>query len=385
MRVAIFGGGTVGGGVCELLEKYYPEIQIVFLIVKNASRVRDFQVPKNCVLSSDPDVFWKAAQSVDVVVDAMGGLDLAWEVTSKCLSMGIAVVSGNKALISRKMAEIESIGGRFLFEAAVCGGIPVINALLRGMRGDSISQISGVMNGSTNWMLDKMDRDSVSYESLLVEASKLGYLEADPSADILGWDTRSKLCILARICFGRTLNENEVVCRGINRVTAADIAFAKSLEMRIKLIGRAWIDNGTVHAFVCTTFVKETDALGNLSGATNCVSFDAKYSGHNVLTGSGAGRYPTANSVVADILSLTEKPSGAKKNLFGDVQEPTKPFGRDFKAKFYIGSKFADTGIKLRAAGIEVTCIEQAFVTTENVLYSEVEALLRGDDSLIVF
>lgn len=373
LHVAIIGGGTVGGGVVEMLAKYYPSIQIEYLIVGNLDRKRDFQIPKNTKISDNWNII-KSDTHVNLVVELMGGTDIAWDIIQYSLSNGISVVTANKALISKRITEIEKLCQEnkcnFMYEAAVCGGIPIINTLLRSMHGDELSSIGGVMNGSTNWMLDQMTKDSaLSYNTLLVQAKNLGYLEADPSADILGWDARSKLCILIRIAFGVAVKEDDLVCRGIHTVSQEDISFAKSQGKTIKLLARAWKTTNTVQAFVAPALVDANTALGNLPGAGNCVEFNAKFSGHNVIIGSGAGRYPTANSVVADILAAR---SCAVQLPFG-LSDASVQFASDFTAKFFIR-----TPVELEGTS---RVSESVCVTDTAISHSQLTALLTQCDS----
>jgi homoserine dehydrogenase len=344
MRVAIIGGGTVGGGVVEMLARHSSEFQVVYIVVRNLSKSRDFLIPSGCTVTDDIALAMSDT-SVDVVVELMGGTTTAWtEVVRKALLRGTHVVTGNKALISKYLVEIEdivhtrSVQGAFLYEAAVCGGIPVVNAFLRGMAGEEIQSVFGVMNGSTNWMLDKMLKEGSSYEELLAEASGLGYLEADPAADIQGWDARSKLCILARIAFGVFVDESKVNCVGIDVVSQIDIQYAKSQHRTIRLVAKSWKDPNThkVHAFVMPALAPTDSAIHNLPGSGNCVAYTTKYSGTHAMLGSGAGRYPTANSVVADILEIPRNNSDAFVHPFGTVAGTGAGFDPDFDASFYV-------------------------------------------------
>ena len=345
MKVAILGGGSVGGGVVELLANHI-NIQIEYLLVRDVNRKRDFEIPKTTKVVDDWNII-ASDSSVDVVVELMGGTTLAWTIVKTCLEKRINVVTANKAMISKNMCEIENIlashetltAPAFMYEAAVCGGIPIINTFIRGMAGDEIKSVYGVMNGSTNWMLERMDKDGQTFDSLMVEAKTLGYLEADPSADICGWDARSKLCILARLAFGVQLDENDVICLGIDKVSLADVDYANKEGRKLRLIAKSYRDpnTGKVHAYVMPSMVSYNSMAGNLPGATNCVCFEARYSGSNALIGSGAGRYPTANSVVADILEIQRRGKQGYSHHFGAVNQCSNDvFERDFLGQFYV-------------------------------------------------
>merc|ERR1719191_1527481 len=160
----------------------------------------------------------------------------------------------------------------FLYEAAVCGGIPIINTFLRGLGGDTINSFSGIMNGTTNFILSKMERENASYGPTLKEAQDLGFAEADPAADVEGWDARSKLCILARLAFGIVLEEEKVPCVGISQISAEDFQYAKMADKTIRIIGSATLQSdGSVAAWVSPVLVPETSALAAILGPTNCI------------------------------------------------------------------------------------------------------------------
>jgi homoserine dehydrogenase len=381
MKIAIYGGGIVGGGVIEILNRFQ-DIEIKYLVVRDSSKARDFEVPHTCTVTTNVDSPLND-DSVSLVVELMGGIDTAWHVIETALKLGKHVVTANKALISKRMSQIEEILGSlpnppfFFYEAAVCGGIPVINTLLRGMHGDEIQSILGVMNGSTNWMLDEMQKRGVGYTDLLDEAKKLGFLEADPSADVLGWDARSKLCILARIAFQVTLNEDCVACIGIDHVSLDDINFAKNNNQSVRLVARAWKQNSSVHAVVMPALVKQDHILGRLSGATNCVVYQAKHSLEHIMVGSGAGRYPTANSVVADVVAvrdIVDMGGGRAKNPFGH-KESNMRFDADFSSKFYLRAvsreSLDEVHAAFRQAEITFTDVSDLALITEPCEFSQ--------------
>lgn len=392
MRIAIVGGGVVGGGVIEVLSAW-SDIEVKYLGVKDVNKMRYFSVPSNCTVTTDIDTIL-ADDSIEMIVELMGGVDPAWHVIQTALKKGKHVVTANKALISKHIIEIESILSSmdsppfFLYEAAVCGGIPVINTFIRGMSGDQIVSIKGVMNGSTNWMLGQMQARGVGFSDLLDEAKKLGYLEADPSADVLGWDARSKLCILARIAFGKALHENEVVCLGIDRIGTADIDFARKSNRAVRLVALAWTEGNDIHAAVMPSMVQSNDPLFDLPGATNCVVFNAKNSLTNVLVGSGAGRYPTANSVVADILAVRNLIDlGAQKGShpFGRTAQESKTFARDFSSKFYIRARAGgEMQAMLEKAGISFEMPQPDIFVTSETLLSALERIVSSKQCAVV-
>ncbi len=382
MRICIIGGGTVGGGVVEMI-KHQQDIEIIYLVVRDASKDRDFAIPETCQITEDVEAAISDG-SIDLVVELMGGITRAWPLVRDSLKKGKHVVTANKALISKHMDDIESIISAtknppyFMYEGAVGGGIPVVNTFLRGMRGDEIFTIKAVINGSTNWLIEQMMSKGVGCADLIKDAIHLGYLEADPSQDVLGYDACSKLCILARIAFGVSLREEQVVCKGIDRIDAIDLSFAKRNGYAIRLVASSWLEpeSGEVRGVVMPSLVPEGDPLFNLPGSNNCVVLDSKYSRQNILVGSGAGRFPTANSVVSDILAVSsDLKRGATSSPFpfGKRQAAGRVFVPDFESMFYVRAATPQdaSGIhaSLQQSGIDVEIIDLTFVKTMQMSY----------------
>jgi len=332
IKIGIFGGGTVGGGIVDILTKksaYFTDLtghnlEVSKICVRDASKPRDFDVPEGCTITDKySDIL--EDDDIDMVVEVMGGTTDAKDVVFASLRAGKDVVTANKALIAKDLVEIESVleevnDGKdpsseveFRYEAAVCGGIPIIRSLQSDFVGDDITRISGIINGCTNFMLTAMDRDGYSYDEALSQASDLGYAEADPTLDVGGFDARSKLRILMRLAYGVEVNEEEIPCRGITELTKVDFEYAKMLGGTIKLLG-VTERTGTegdhkVTAFVSPCYVTGDDSLSNVNGATNAVEVISSNLQSSTYIGQGAGRYPTANSCVNDILALAKSDS----------------------------------------------------------------------------
>jgi homoserine dehydrogenase len=312
MKVGLIGGGTVGGGVCEILRLRADELktqeasfQIVKMCVKDASKKRDFEIPKGCEIVTDPNAVLDD-ESIEMVVELMGGVTVAKEVVMKALSKGKHVVTGNKALVAAHLPEIQKVRaqgqGSFNYEAAVCGGIPIINAVKHDYAGDEITAVMGIMNGTTNFMLSKMDEDGAQYADVLAEAQKLGYAETPPDFDVEGWDARSKLAILCKLAFGVFVPEESIPCHGITRVSSDDFLYAEMMNATIKNLGVATRnDDGTLSAFVSTCMVPRSNLLAGVAGVLNSVAVTSKNLATCCYSGPGAGRFPTANSVVNDM------------------------------------------------------------------------------------
>jgi homoserine dehydrogenase len=358
MTIGIFGGGTVGGGIVEIItakqglfEKMTGKsLQVRKICVRDASKARDFAVPEGCDIVTSYDEILND-DSIDTIVEVMGGTDDAKDVIYAALNKGKNVVTANKALIAKHLPDIEAVlnkvnAGReipveFRYEAAVCGGIPIIRSMQSDFVGDDITMISGIINGCTNFMLTGMDRDSKSYDEILKEASALGYAEADPTLDVGGYDARSKLRILMRLAYGVEVNEEEISCRGITELTKLDFAYAKMMGGTVKLLGVAKkIDDKRVAAFVSPCYVTSDDSLANVNGATNALEVISANLQSTTFIGQGAGRFPTANSCVNDIISLAKGDTNA---LPFNPAAPDKIFVNNYDSVFYVRLGYRDS------------------------------------------
>jgi homoserine dehydrogenase len=347
----------VGGGIVEILQskKDYlrqltgHDMEIVALCVRDASKARDFAVPDGCtVTESYADILDNP--DIDMVVEVMGGVTDAKDVVYQALKNGKDVVTANKALIAKHLPELEALikecnkdsGGKkveFRYEAAVCGGIPVIRSMQSDFVGDDVTMLSGIINGCTNFMLTAMDKAGWTYDEALAEASRLGYAEADPTLDVGGYDARSKLRILMRLAFGVEVDEEEISCRGITDLTKLDFEYAKLMGGTIKLTAVAkTVSTDKVAAFVSPCYVTGGDTLASVNGATNAIEVVSKNLVATTYVGQGAGRYPTANSCVNDIVALTK---GDETLLPFNPLVETK-FVNNYSSVFYIRLRYRD-------------------------------------------
>lgn len=358
MTLGIFGGGTVGGGIVEILKskaKVFEQmtgktLEVKKICVRDADKPRDFEVPAGCdIVTSYDDIL--DDDSIDCVVEVMGGTTDAKDIVYSSIEKGKNVVTANKALIAKHLPDIEAILNKvnadrdvpveFCYEAAVCGGIPIIRSMQSDFVGDEISMISGIINGCTNFMLTGMDRDKKSYDEALAEASALGYAEADPTLDVGGFDARSKLRILMRLAYGVEVDEEEISCRGIPDLTTMDFEYAAMMGGTIKLLGVSKkIDEKRVAAFVSPCYVTNDDALANVNGATNAVEVISDNLQSSTYIGQGAGRFPTANSCVNDIISLAK---GDTNSLPFNPPCDEKIFVQCYDSVFYLRLKYRDS------------------------------------------
>lgn len=393
IRVGIFGGGTVGGGIVDILQskkEYFTQLsghdlQVKKICVRDASKPRDFDIPEGCEVVTDYDTILDD-ENIDMVVEVMGGTTDAKDVVYSAIKKGKNVVTANKALIAKHLPEIEDVleeankdrevDVEFRYEAAVCGGIPVIRSLQSDFVGDDVSMICGIINGCTNFMLTAMDRDKKTYDEALAEASELGYAEADPTLDVGGFDARSKLRILMRLAYGVEVDEEEISCRGIPELQKVDFEYAKMLGGTIKLLGVAErVDDKRVAAFVSPCYVTGDDSLASVNGATNAVEVISKNLVSSTYIGQGAGRYPTANSCINDIVALAK---GDQTPLpFNPPSENI--FVNNYNSNFYLRLSYRD------ALGITRQCgeiCEEFGVSIHSILQNPISS--RDDAAFVI-
>ena len=325
LRLGIAGLGTVGVGVVRILRKQAAllsartgrEITISAVSARDASKDRGVNL-STYAWEADP-VALATRGDVDVFVELMGGSEgAAKDATEAALGAGKDVVTANKALLAihgQALAETAEAAGRMIrYEAAVAGGIPVIKALSEGLAGNEITRVMGVMNGTCNYILTRMESAGLGYNALFEEADKLGYLEADPNLDVGGIDAGHKLAILSAIAFGTKVNFDGVELEGIQRIELEDIRQAADMGYRIKLLGLAQRSARGLEQRMQPCLVPASSALGQLEGGTNMVVIEGDAVEQIVLRGPGAGEGPTASAVVGDICDLAR---GLRVPVFG--------------------------------------------------------------------
>ena len=307
--VAIMGHGVVGSGVAEILINHNERISGRVKIpvnVKHILDLRDFDVSYSEKFTKDFEVILND-NDVKVVAEVMGGVNPAYDFVKKCLQKGKSVVTSNKELVAAKGAELikiaEDNNANFLFEASVGGGIPVLHPITECMCANDIDEIWGILNGTTNYILNKMIVDNMDFDTALKLAQDLGFAEKDPTADIEGHDACRKVCILAALGFGKHVYPNQVKTEGITKITLDDIDYAGSFGCVIKLIGHAKkLENGKITASVSPTLVSRDCILSGVNGVFNAVMLNGDQTGEVVFYGKGAGKEATASAVVADMM-----------------------------------------------------------------------------------
>lgn len=319
IQVAIMGCGTIGSGVAEVLEQNREKIAEAVgeeVALKYVLDLRDFPdspvadkiIHDFKVIEEDPEV--------SIVVETMGGLNPSYPFVKACLLAGKNVTTSNKALVAAYGTELLEIAREksvnFMFEASVGGGIPIIRPLYRCLNGEKIEEITGILNGTTNYILTKMDKCGATFESALKEAQDLGYAERNPEADVEGHDTCRKIAILTAMATGHEVNYEDIYTEGITKITDVDFRYAEKMGASVKLFGTSQIDGDKVHAWVAPVMIGKDHPLYMVSDVFNGILVEGNMLGTSMYYGSGAGKLPTASAVVADII---EEAQNLKSNV----------------------------------------------------------------------
>ncbi len=325
--------GVVGGGVAQVVESKRAHLErligcpvaIESALVRDTSKPRAVELPDG-VIATDPALVLENP-AVDIVVEVMGGENPARDYILAALSRRKHVVTANKEVIARhgfsirKYAERQS--ARLLFEAAVAGGTPIIAPLTRDLAANDVVTIHGIINGTTNYILTRMERDGANFDDALAEAQRLGYAEADPTNDVEGIDAAYKLAILATLGFREPVTDADVFHEGITRLTARDFQYARELGYAIKLLGIASANGGALQARVHPAFVRQDAMIAKVDGVLNAVEVQTDLAGKLLFHGAGAGALPTASAVIADIVEVARDiASGAIARGADDNAEP---------------------------------------------------------------
>ena len=313
IKTAVMGYGTIGSGVAEILDQNKAEVaksagQEVEL--KYVLDLRDFPdspvadkiIHDFKIIEEDPEV--------QVVVETMGGLNPAYPFVKACLLAGKHVVTSNKALVAAYGTELLAIAKEkqvnFFFEASVGGGIPIIRPLYRCLMGERIEEITGILNGTTNYMLTKMTEEGADFDEVLKDAQDKGYAEKDPTADIEGYDPCRKIAILTSLVAGQQVDFEDIHCEGITKITPEDIKYAKAMHRAIKLLASSRKVGDSYTCLVAPYMIDDTHPLSGVNGVFNGVFLRGNVLGDAMFYGSGAGKLPTASAVVADVVDMTK-------------------------------------------------------------------------------
>ena len=344
VNVAILGFGVVGSGVAEVLATNGPHIdkKVDDLIrLKYILDVRDFPdspfadkvIHDFSIIENDPEV--------NIVVETIGGAKVALDFTRRALAAGKSVVTSNKELVAEHGCELLKLaqekGVSYLFEASVGGGIPIIRPLNQCLAANEIEEITGILNGTTNYILTRMIRAGLSFDAALKEAQQNGYAEQDPTADIEGHDACRKICILSSLSFGRHVYPSQVPTEGITGVTLADVAYADACGKKIKLLGRAIRrPDGKVCAFVAPHLVDVENPLAGVEDVFNAIAVKGNAIGDVMFYGRGAGKLPTASAVVADVIDAARHKDAKKRMVWAEGGDDVAVPPTDLESVWYV-------------------------------------------------
>ncbi|MGY4750877.1 homoserine dehydrogenase [Pannonibacter sp. Q-1] len=335
LRLGVAGLGTVGASLIRLLSKNGDALArkcgrpVVLTAVTARDKTRDRGLDLTGVTWFDDAAEMARSADVDVVVELIGGASGAAEACVRAaLTSGKHVITANKALLAAHGVELagiaEKAGVSLNYEAAVAGGIPIVKTLREAMAGNSVTRVYGILNGTCNYILTRMEREGLSFAECLADAQRLGYAEADPTFDIEGNDTAHKLALLTSLAFGCKISADDIYLEGISSITTADIKAADELGYRIKLLGVAQVTESGIEQRVHPTMVPKTSAIARIDGVLNAVAVDGDFVGGVVLVGPGAGGNATASSVASDIADIARgdiAPAlGAPSNVLTDYK-----------------------------------------------------------------
>lgn len=343
--IAILGFGTVGSGTYNILaerkerikEEYGVDITVKAIYVRNPKKAVANGAPQELVTSNFDDIITNA--SIDIVAECIGGIEPAKTYLIESLKAGKNIVTANKELFAKHWGELEKYAQEtkagMYFEATCGGGIPVIRTLTQAMQANTLLQIKGIINGTTNYILSRMSDEGASYETVLADAQALGFAEADPTADVEGYDASYKLSILSSLAFNRFLPPELIYREGISKVQAEDIAIGKQLGYTIKLLAIAKFIDGKIEARVHPVFLKNSHPLASVSGSFNGIFLVGDNVGDIMLYGRGAGSLPTGSAVVSDIVFCARQIEHARYSEINDVISK-KDIISDFTSDYYM-------------------------------------------------
>ncbi len=347
INISILGYGTVGSGVVEVLNTNHESIAVKTgqpINVKYILDLRDFPddpmekkvVHDYQVIVNDPEV--------DIVVETMGGVHPAYEFVKQALEAGKSVCTSNKELVAKHGAELLELAREkdinFLFEASVGGGIPIIRPLNQSLTADEIEEITGILNGTTNYILTKMSAEGQDFETALADAQEKGYAERNPEADVEGYDACRKIAILSSLAYGRQVDYEDIYTEGITKITKTDMLYAKKLDASIKIVGSSRKDGDKIVAFVAPMMINSEHALYNVNDVFNGIFVKGNVLGDTMFYGKGAGKLPTASAVVADVIDAAKHKGTNIMTIWSKDKLQLESF-EDAKHRFFV--RFAGT------------------------------------------
>lgn len=344
--VALLGLGTVGGGTYRILRKNHElfrkneglDINVLHVIERNMKRVEELGVDPSIVSENIDDVVNNP--DISIVCEFFGGIEPAKTFLIRSLEAGKSIVTANKELFSKHWPELEAAAKRgkagLYFEASCVGGVPVIRTICEGMQANTVLSIKGIVNGTTNYILSAMSKEGTSYADALKKAQELGYAEANPSADVDGFDATYKLSILSTLAYHKKVPVERIYREGISEISTKDIAIGGSLGYTLKLLAISKNRNGKIEARVHPAFIKNEHPLASVSGSFNAVHMVGDSVGDIMMYGRGAGDLPTGSAIVSDIVYCAKQSKHAYLPFKNDGSSRDCDFITDFESKYYI-------------------------------------------------
>ncbi len=383
VNIGVLGYGVVGSGVVEVIRKNNSSISAKAgeeIRVKKILDIRDFpDSPDREMLTKNSDDIFKD-DSIKIVVETIGGAKIAYEFTKMALKAGKHVVTSNKELVATYGPELLELAKEnnvlYLFEASVGGGIPIIRPLDRCLAANEIVGITGILNGTTNYILTKMKVDGKDFSEALKEAQEKGYAEGDPTADIEGHDACRKIAILSSIAYNEFVDYRKIYTEGITKITLADMHYAEAMNATIKLIGMSRKIDDKIYARVSPAIVSKSSPVANVEDVFNAIVVKGNALGDAMFYGRGAGKLPTASAVVADVIDIVRHAEGSTGYLW-QVSEKDNIINKDcIENKYFIRVKAED--IKFAEESIKEVFGEIKLVKTGNVEENDEVAFVTG-------
>ena len=371
INIAVLGYGTVGSGVVEVINKNHEsinkragqEINIKYVLDLRefpGDPVQEILVHDYNVILNDPEV--------KIVVEVMGGINPAFGFVKSALEAGKSVATSNKELVAAHGAELLKIAKEnkvnFLFEASVGGGIPIIRPINQSLTADEITEITGILNGTTNYILSKMTAEGSDFDTVLKRAQEKGYAERNPEADVEGYDACRKIAILTSLACGKQVDFEDIYTEGITKITDTDIKYAKAMGTVIKLFGTSRWSNGTIHSMVAPFMITNDHPLYNVKDVFNAILVHGNMLGDTMFYGKGAGKLPTASAVVADVVDAA-KHQGTNIMTIWEEQKVVLGDMKDFACRFFVRVKDTNTKADVENVFGKVEYVEAPGVTGE--------------------
>lgn len=371
INIAVLGYGTVGSGVVEVINKNHEsinkragqEINIKYVLDLRefpGDPVQEILVHDYNVILNDPEV--------KIVVEVMGGINPAFGFVKSALEAGKSVATSNKELVAAHGAELLKIAKEnkvnFLFEASVGGGIPIIRPINQSLTADEITEITGILNGTTNYILSKMTAEGSDFDTVLKRAQEKGYAERNPEADVEGYDACRKIAILTSLACGKQVDFEDIYTEGITKITDTDIKYAKAMGTVIKLFGTSRWSDGTIHSMVAPFMITNDHPLYNVKDVFNAILVHGNMLGDTMFYGKGAGKLPTASAVVADVVDAA-KHQGTNIMTIWEEQKVVLGDMKDFACRFFVRVKDTNTKADVENVFGKVEYVEAPGVTGE--------------------